>query len=70
MNRIYRKVWDADRGVIVASELAKAKGKGKGGRLLQAVALAGALSAGSAMAGDVCTQTGGGAAPTAPGASA
>ncbi|MET0807749.1 MAG: ESPR-type extended signal peptide-containing protein, partial [Pseudoxanthomonas sp.] len=25
MNHIYRKVWDAGRGVVVASELAKAK---------------------------------------------
>src|SRR5690606_13632126 len=35
MNRIYSKVWNQSTGqVIVASELAKAKGKGKGARLL------------------------------------
>jgi len=51
MNRIYSKIWDqATRQVVVASELAKRKGKGKGARLLQAVALAGALSTGPALA--------------------
>src|SRR3546814_18755422 len=61
MNRIYRKIWSVERGVVVASELAKAKGKGKGARLLQAVLVAGALASAPAMAGDVCEQDGDGA---------
>src|SRR3546814_10226371 len=53
MNRIYRKIWSVERGVVVASELAKAKGKGKGARLLQAVLVAGAMASATAIAGDV-----------------
>ena len=34
MNRIYRKIWSVERGVMVVSELTRAKGKGKGARLL------------------------------------
>src|SRR3546814_14384834 len=63
MNRIYRKIWSVERGVVVASELAKAKGKGKGARLLQAVLVAGALASAPAIAGDVCEQAGDGATP-------
>src|SRR3546814_19818099 len=61
MNRIYRKIWSVERGVVVASELAKAKGKGKGARLLQAVLVAGAMASAPAIAGDVCEQDGDGA---------
>src|SRR3546814_5728457 len=63
MNRIYRKIWSVERGVVVASELAKAKGKGKGARLLQAVLVAGAMASAPAIAGDVCEQDGDGATP-------
>ena len=52
MNRIYSKVWNQSTGqVSVASELAKAKGKGKGARLLQAIVVTGAIAfAGAALA--------------------
>src|SRR3546814_7510920 len=63
MNRIYRKIWSVERGVVVASELAKAKGKGKGARLLQAVLVAGVMASAPAIAGDVCEQDGDGATP-------
>src|SRR3546814_9111770 len=63
MNRIYRKIWSVERGVVVASELAKAKGKGKGARLLQAVLVAGGMASAPAIAGDVCEQDGDEAAP-------
>src|SRR3546814_12250732 len=63
MDRIYRKIWSVERGVVVASELAKAKGKGKGARLLQAVLVAGAMASAPAIAGDVCEQDGDGATP-------
>src|SRR5690606_16768438 len=45
MNRVYRKIWNQSTGqVVVASELARAKGKGKGARLLQAIVFGGALA--------------------------
>src|SRR3546814_8395111 len=41
----------------------KAKGKGKGARLLQAVLVAGAMASAPAIVGDVCEQDGDGATP-------
>src|SRR3546814_19423822 len=60
---MYREVGSVERCVFVESELAKAKGKGKGARLLQAVLVAGAMASAPAMAGDVCEQDGDGATP-------
>ena len=72
MNRIYSKVWNQSTGqVAVASELAKAKGKGKGARMLQALVVTGALASAPVFAADVCEQTGDGTTPpsaTQPGA--
>ena len=66
MNRIFCKIWSVERGVVVASELAKAKGKGKGARLLQAMVLAGAVVSAPVIAGEVC-ETDVGSAATADG---
>ena len=62
MNRIYSKVWNQSTGqVSVASELTKAKGKGKGVRLLQAIVVTGALAfAGAAIAPGPAERTFGG----------
>ena len=73
MNRIFSLVWDPKRGMmVVASEFAQSKGKGKGARLLQAVALAGAAAVvmPTALATGTCSVTGGGPAPVAIGTNA
>src|SRR5690606_2294676 len=54
MNRIFRKIWSIERGGVVASALGRGTGKGKGARLLQAVALAGAVISAPVFAGEVC----------------
>uniref|UniRef100_UPI0021F513BB ESPR-type extended signal peptide-containing protein n=1 Tax=Luteimonas panaciterrae TaxID=363885 RepID=UPI0021F513BB len=58
MNRIFRKVWNQSAGqVVVASELARPKGKGASVRSAKAVAVAVILGiAPPAFAGDACEQ--------------